>query len=110
MKLFDWLDAHWEPENILAPEMDAADAGSVLVDELLPGFYVTYPCNAKQALTEIVAAVVAKYKPKPSLWRRILNWLSSAAAQVGGINTGPTLARCGPRWPVRSASPCSRPR
>ena len=85
MKLSDWLDAHWEPENLLAPEMDAADAGSILVDELLPGFYVPYPCNAKQALTEIVAAVVATYKPKPSLWHRILNWLlSTATPETGG--------------------------
>ena len=72
MKLSDWLDAHRDPDNILAPEMDVADAGSILVDELLPGFYVPYPCNAKQALTEIVAAVVAVYKPKPSWLRRML--------------------------------------
>ena len=86
MKLSDWLEAHWEPGNLLAPEMDAADAGSILVDELLPGFYVPYPCNAKQALTEIVAAVVATYKPKPSLWRRMMDRLfARATAENGGV-------------------------
>lgn len=68
----EWQKEHLKEGSITAPEMDVADAKRILVDELLgPDFLIGYPCNGKQEMTEIVAALIEKYK-KPwykKLWK-----------------------------------------
>ena len=51
--------------DICAPEMEIDEAVDVLSSEFLDGdFAINYSCNGKQALAEVVGAVVEKYGKK----------------------------------------------
>lgn len=65
VSIIDWLDEHEGECGILAPPMDAQTAVNFLSDYLLgEDSYVSYPCNAQQANTEVVFAILYKYSKR----------------------------------------------
>lgn len=74
MRLDNWLKEHsTNAFDICAPEMEASDARDILVEEVLgPDWYITYPANGKQAMAEVVAAVVKKVKELEKPWYKKL--------------------------------------
>ena len=76
MTLAEWKDAN--PMNmvkICAVPMKAQDAVDILIDEILgPDWCVNYSCNAEQANTEAVHAIVHEIKKlKTPWWKKIFS-------------------------------------
>lgn len=68
MTLQEWKESHAD-YGICAQEMEASDARSILVEEVLgKGWAVPYPANGKQAMAEVVYAVVAEVKKLRKPW------------------------------------------
>lgn len=65
MRFDAWVAAHMDSKNLCAPEMEPGDAADILSEELLDeDFAIAYSCNGRQALAEVVGAVVEKYGKK----------------------------------------------
>lgn len=65
MTFDEWRRTKSMVGNICAPEMEIEEAIDVLFSELLDeDFAIAYSCNGKQALAEVVGAVVEKYGKK----------------------------------------------
>ena len=60
--IIDWCNENCKSNSITAPEMDDRTALEFLFEYLLyDGFYISYPCNNKQANTEIVCQLIKDY-------------------------------------------------
>ena len=64
MRFDAWFDTHRDSKDLCAPEMEPGDAADILSEELLDGTPISFSCNGKQALAEVVGAVVEKYGKK----------------------------------------------
>lgn len=74
MKFENWLKKNdTNPFDICAPEMETSDAMAILTEEVLGSDWcIAYPANGKQAMTEVVAAVVKKVKELEKPWYKKL--------------------------------------
>lgn len=65
MTFNDWLDEHWDKNNIFPPSLDAQTAINFLTDYLLgEDYYIVNPLSTSQANCEIVNDILYKYSKK----------------------------------------------
>ena len=61
----EWIQNHWDKNNLAPPELESQKALYFLADYLLEdGFYTSMPVNTKQVNVEIVAAILERHSRK----------------------------------------------